>query len=94
VVVLTGNDRGKRGKVLKVFPGKNTAIVQGIKFHKRHTKPTKMKQQGGILEKEGPIQLSNLKLICPKCGAPARTARTETVEGKNERMCKKCGEII
>lgn len=94
VVVLTGNDSGKRGRVLKVFPDKKTAIVQGINFRKKHTRPTKMRQQGGVLEKEGQIQLSNLKVVCPKCGRPARTSTTLSADGKRERICKKCGEMF
>jgi len=94
VVVLTGNDSGKRGKVLRVFPGKKTAVVQGINFHKKHTRPTKMRQQGGVLEKECPIHVSNLKVICPKCGQPARTSHVVSGEDRRERVCKKCGEII
>jgi large subunit ribosomal protein L24 len=94
VVVLTGNDSGKRGRVLKVFPDKNKAIVQGINFRKKHTKPTKMRQQGGILEKEGQIHVSNLKVVCPKCGRPARTSTTLSADGKRERICKKCSEMI
>jgi len=94
VLVLSGNDRGKRGKVLRVYPDKNTAIVQGVNFHKKHTRPTKMRQESGVLEKETPIHISNLKVICPKCGRPARTSHVETADGRRERICKKCGEII
>ncbi|MFQ5907026.1 MAG: 50S ribosomal protein L24 [bacterium] len=94
VVVLTGDDRGRRGKVLKVFPGKKTAVVQGINFQKKHTRPTKMRQEAGVLEKEGPIHVSNLKVICPKCGQPARMSHLVSREGARERICKKCGEII
>jgi large subunit ribosomal protein L24 len=94
VVVLTGDDRGKRGKVLKVFPGKSTAIVQGVNFHKKHARPTKARQESGVIEKEVPIHVSNLKVVCPKCGKPARMSHAEGAEGRRERICKKCGETI
>ncbi|NOQ97999.1 MAG: 50S ribosomal protein L24 [Calditrichae bacterium] len=96
VVVLTGNDRGKTGKVLKVFLDKNQAVVEGVNLIKRHTRPTKDLPQGGIVEKEGPIQMSNLKVVCPKCNQPTRIGIRILEDKSKVRFCKNvdCGEMI
>ena len=75
VVVTAGNDRGKRGKVLKVFPEKLRIIVEGVNFIKRHTRPTQTRPQGGIVTREGSIHVSNVMLIDPKSGKPTRVGR-------------------
>lgn len=95
VVVLSGKDRGKKGKVLKVLPGDMKVLVEGINISKRHTRPRPPKiPQGGILEKTQPLPSSNVQLVCPKCSKPTRIAHKESSEGKNERVCKHCGEVI
>ncbi|RJP75830.1 MAG: 50S ribosomal protein L24 [Candidatus Zixiibacteriota bacterium] len=97
VVILSGNDRGKRGRVLKVFPDKNRVIIEGVRFIKRHTRPNPKNQAGGILEKEAPINASNVMVICSKCGEPARTKHREvTEEGRTRhiRACVRCGEVF
>ncbi|MEW6686375.1 MAG: 50S ribosomal protein L24 [Candidatus Edwardsbacteria bacterium] len=94
VKVTAGDDRGKVGKVLKIFPPKNRAIVEGINFVKRHTRAVRQAQQGGILTKESPIHLSNLVLICPKCGKTTRVGRIILAHGRKARTCKQCGEIL
>ena len=99
VLVITGDDKGKRGKVLKVLPDKGRAIVEGVNFIKRHTRQTRKAQKGGIIEKEGTIHISNLMLSCPKCSTPTRISyRTLETEGEGKarraRICRKCGEII
>ncbi len=96
VIVLTGNDRGKTGKVLKVFLDKNQAVVEGVNLIKRHTRPTKDLPQGGIVEKEGPIQMSNLKVVCPKCNQPTRIGIRILEDKSKVRFCKNvdCGEMI
>jgi large subunit ribosomal protein L24 len=96
VVVLTGNDRGKTGKILKVFPDKNQAVVEGVNLIKRHSRPTKDLPQGGIVEKEGPIQISNLKVVCPKCNQPTRVGIRILEDKSKVRFCKnaECGEMI
>jgi large subunit ribosomal protein L24 len=96
VLVLSGNDRGKTGKVLKIFPDKGRAVVEGINLIKKHTKPTQELPQGGIVEKEGPINISNLKVICPKCNHPTRIGIKILEDKSKVRYCKntKCGEII
>lgn len=93
VIVTTGRDRGKIGKVLSVFPGKNRAIVEKVNVVKRHTRPNQA-GQGGIVEKEMPIHLSNLQVVCDKCGEASRLGRKVLDDGKTSRYCKKCGELV
>jgi len=94
VLVITGEERGKQGKVLKVFSKENRAIVEGLNLIKRHTRPSSKNQQGGIIEKEGPIHVSNLRVICPGCGEAAGVARKRDEEGRIQRHCKACNETI
>src|SRR6266513_2985945 len=76
VRVTAGKDRGSEGRVLRVLPGSRRAIVEGVNFVKKHTRPNPQRQiQGGILEKEAPIRVDNLQLICPECGKPSRVGR-------------------
>ncbi|MGH9380942.1 MAG: 50S ribosomal protein L24 [Thermoanaerobaculia bacterium] len=91
VLVIQGRDRGARAKVLRVLPGEGKAIVERVNMIKRHTRPNPQRQvQGGILEREAPIQLSKLKLICPECGAPTRVGRKRLEDGSGARVCRKC----
>lgn len=99
VLVISGNHRGKKGRVLKIFPDRDRVIVEGVHLIKRHTRPTQRNPQGGILEKEGPVHVSNLMLVCPKCNTPTRVnSRISSSEGKTSRhrtrICKNCGEMI
>jgi large subunit ribosomal protein L24 len=98
VLVISGDDKGKKGKILKVFPliEKDTfkAIVEGVNFVKRHTRPNKNSQQGGIIQKEAPIGISKLALICPRCNMPSKVGKKTLKDGTKTRMCKKCGEVI
>jgi large subunit ribosomal protein L24 len=94
VIVLSGDDRGKEGVVLKVDAKKGKAIVEGVNFVKRHQKPTRTTPQGGILEKEGPVDMSNLTVICGKCNAGVKTKTFELSDGRKVRACKKCGEML
>lgn len=90
VVVTAGKDRGKRGKVLRVDPTKGTAVVERVNLLKKHTRPNPQKNiQGGILDRESPIRMSNLQVICPSCGEATRTGSHRTEEG-SRRFCKKC----
>ena len=93
VVVSVGKDKGKEGEVLKVIEETNKVIVSKINFVKRHTKPTQ-RDPGGIKEKEAPISISNVMLVCPKCGKPNRPKFDKLSDGKKVRICRKCGEII
>lgn len=99
VLVIAGDDRGKMGKVLKVFPDKNRAIVEGVHFIKRHSRQTGRVQKGGIIEKEAPVHVSNLLVYCTKCSSPTKVSfkilEGETGEKPSKvRICRKCGEII
>lgn len=94
VLVVSGNYRGKKGKVLKVYPKESRVIVEGVNFIKRHTRPTQKNPQGGILEKEAPIHVSNLMVVCPKCDMPTRLGRKVLENGKKVRVCRSCGEML
>lgn len=94
VEVLTGKDKGRVGKILRVDPDGNKAIVEKVNMVKRHTKPNPANQQGGIINKEAMIDLSNLKLICPKCAKTVRVGRKVLEDGTKVRVCKKCGESV
>jgi len=94
VAVLTGRDKGKRGEVLSVNPEEGRALVRGVQMVKRHQKPTGMNQPGGIIEKEAPIQLSNLALVDPKSGKPTRVGFTVLADGKKVRVARPSGEVL
>jgi large subunit ribosomal protein L24 len=94
VQVITGEARGKSGKVIKVMPDKRRALVEGLNIVKRATKPNRKNQQGGIVQKEASINLSNLMLICPKTGKPTRTGTSMLAGGKRVRFSKKAKETI
>ncbi len=94
VLVMLGRDRGKKGKVLIAVPEKDRLIVEGINMIKRHMKPTAAVRQAGIVEKEAPIHVSDVKLICKKCNQPARVGYRFLEGGNKVRVCKKCHEVI
>jgi large subunit ribosomal protein L24 len=99
VMVIAGNDRGKTGKVLKVFPQLNRIIVEGINIRKRHSKPTQKKPQGGITEKEAPIHISNVMILDPKTNEPTRIGSRiildeKTGKKKIARISRASGEMI
>ncbi len=94
VEVISGKDRGKSGKVLKVEPKENKVIVEGINIVHRHMRPTQDMPQGGIIENEGPIHISNVQLVCPHCGEKTRIGADYLDDGKKVRVCKKCSEDI
>ncbi len=95
VVVLAGRDRGARGRVLRVYPNQGTAIVERINLVKKHTRPNPQRQvQGGVLEREAPIQLAKLMVICSECGAPTRLGRRRLEDGRGVRVCKKCDATL
>ena len=93
VMVMSGKDKGKTGKVLRVIPDDNKIIVSGINIVKRHQKPNAKLQHGGIIEKEAALYADKVMLVCPKCNLPTRTNSKE-VSGNNVRVCKKCEEIV
>jgi len=93
-MVIAGKDKGKSGKVLSVLSKKNRVIVEKVNFIKRHTRPSAKQRQGGIIEREGPINISNVMLICTKCNKPSRIGKKYLKDDKKVRVCKKCGEIL
>lgn len=94
VMVLRGRERGKSGRVLKVLPKKERVIVEKINFIKRHTRPHGQQRRGGIIEKEAPLHISNVALLCEKCNKPVRIGHRLIEGDKKARFCKKCGEIF
>jgi len=94
VKVIGGNHKGKVGKVLKVFPKTNRVIVEKVRLVKRHTKPRSQQDQGGIIEKEASIHMSNVMLVCPKCSKPSRTGMSILGDGNKVRTCKTCNEML
>ena len=95
VKVISGNYRGLEGKVLKVFPASDRIIVEKVHIIKRHLRKQRGQvQQGGIVEKEAPIHVSDVVLVCPKCGKPTRTSVLVLGDGSKARQCKKCKEML
>ena len=100
VHIIAGKERGnientaKRGKVLKVFPEENRIIVERMNFIKRHTRPDRANRQGGIVEREGKINATNVMVVCPKCNKPTRIKSVVLEDGSKVRGCKHCDEIL
>ncbi len=100
VQIISGKEKGKlddtskRGKVLRVFPEQNRVIVERMNFIKRHTRPDKANRQGGIVEKEGKVNASNVMVVCPKCEKPTRIAHKCLEDNTKVRICKHCEEIL
>ncbi len=94
VMVISGKEKGKTGKVLRVIPEKNVVIVDKLNVVKRHQKPSAKYKHGGIIEKEAPIASSNVMLLCAKCKGPVKTGFKSLDDGKKVRFCKKCKEVI
>lgn len=94
VMVLTGKDRGKRGKVLSVFPEKQRVIVEGVNLVKRHTRPNQQNQQGGIVSREAPLHISNVNLYCHRCQRGVRFGSRILEDGSKIRYCRKCEEAL
>ena len=94
VLVIAGREKGKKGRVLSVMPAKSSLIIEKINIIKRHMKPNRKYAQGGIIEREAPIHMSNVILVCPKCNKSTRIANLLMESGKKVRTCKKCKEVI
>jgi len=94
VMVMNGKEKGKSGRVLKVIPEKEKALVEKINFVKKHSRPHGQQRRGGILEKEAPLHVSNMMLICEKCNKPVRIGHRMIESNKKARFCRKCGEIF
>ncbi len=94
VKVLTGKDRGKTGKVLKLFPAKNKIIVEGVNYLKKHSRKTQENPKGGIIKRESVINISNAAIVCTRCGKPSRIGFSRLADGTKSRICKNCNETI
>jgi large subunit ribosomal protein L24 len=95
VLVTTGKDRGKRGRVLKVLPTTNRVVVEGVNMIKRHTKPNPQRQiKGGLVEREAPLHASNVQVVCPECGKATRIGRKVLGDGRKVRICRKCEGVV
>ncbi|MFH0812359.1 MAG: 50S ribosomal protein L24 [Pseudomonadota bacterium] len=94
VMIITGKEKGKIGKILTVIPQKDRVIVEKANMIKRHVRPGVKHRQGGIIEREGPIHISNVMVLCTKCNKPSRIGKKKLDEGKTVRICRKCGEIL
>ncbi len=94
VMIVAGKDKGKSGKVLRVLPEKERVLVENLNLIKRHTRPSQANSEGGIIEKEAPIAISNVQLLCQGCNKPARTGIKVLENGNKVRFCKKCNEIV
>ena len=94
VMVISGKNAGKKGMILDVVPRERKVLVEGVNMVKKHQKPTQAMPQGGIIDKEAPLHVSNVMLICNECNAPVRVGRKEAGDGSKVRYCKKCGNIL
>ena len=95
IVVISGKDRGKRGRVLRLVPGKNRLIVEGVNIIKKHMRPNPGQNvKGGIVENEAALHASNVQLVCPDCGAQTRIGRRLLEDGRKVRICRKCDGVV
>jgi large subunit ribosomal protein L24 len=94
VLVTTGKEKGKRGRVIAVYPKENRLLVEKLNMIKRHTRPNQQLRQGGIVEKEAPIALANVKLVCAKCDKPTKAVRRALEDGTRNRVCPQCNELL
>ena len=94
VVIIAGKDRGKKGKVRRALPNEDRVIVEGLNMIKRHSRARRATRQAGIIELEAPIRVSDVMLICNKCGKPARVNFRFLDDGKKVRICNSCREVI
>lgn len=94
VKVIAGKERGKTGKVLRVFPAKGRVVVESLNVVKRHTRPNQLNPEGGIVEKEASLSISNVMLVCGSCNEPTRTGVRKLEDGSKTRYCKKCNASV
>jgi large subunit ribosomal protein L24 len=94
VGVIAGKERGKRGKVLRVLPERGRVLVEKINMIKKHQRPTQKLRQGGIIEREGPLALSNVLVVCSRCDRPVRMGIQVLADGRKVRVCRRCREAI
>ncbi len=94
VAIITGKERGKRGKVLRIIPKENYLVVEGLNMVKFFTRPSQQNPKGGIAQMEGKLHFSKVQLVCPRCSKQTRLAFQKLADGSKQRLCKKCNEII
>lgn len=94
VYVLSGKEKGKKGKVLRVIPDKEMVLVEGVNMSTKHKKPRNRYQQGGIIHQESPIYSAKVMLVCERCGKPTKVKKELAANGTKSRVCKKCGDTI
>ncbi len=95
VIVITGRDRGKKGRVLRVVSSKNRIVVEGVNFIKKHTKPNPQRNvKGGIVEREAALHASNVQIVCSECGRPTRVGHRRLDDGSAVRFCRKCQGVL
>jgi large subunit ribosomal protein L24 len=94
VMIINGKEKGKTGRIMKIDLSKGRVLIEKLNMVKRHAKPSQQHKQGGIIEKEAPLAVSNVMLICDKCKGPVRVGRKALDDGKKVRYCKKCGEVL
>jgi large subunit ribosomal protein L24 len=94
VMVVTGKEKGKKGRVIAVYPATNRILIEKLNMIKRHTRPNQQLRQGGIVEKESPISASNVRLVCTKCDKPTAVSRQSQGDGPRARVCRECNEAI
>jgi large subunit ribosomal protein L24 len=95
VLVTTGKDRGKKGRVIRMVPEKNRLIVEGVNLIKRHTRPNPAKNvKGGVVQREASLHASNVQLVCPECGAQTRVGHRVLEDGRKVRICRKCDGVV
>ena len=95
VLVTTGKDRGKKGRVIRLVPEKNRLIVEGVNLIKRHTRPNPAKNvNGGVVQREASLHASNVQLVCPECGAQTRVGHKVLDDGRKVRICRKCEGVV
>jgi large subunit ribosomal protein L24 len=94
VLVIAGREKGKRGKVLFVLPTRERVIVERVNMVKRHQRPTQKLRQGGIIEREAPLHVSNVMLVCSKCDKATRVGMRVLADDRRARVCRRCGDIV
>jgi large subunit ribosomal protein L24 len=94
IVVISGKDQGRRGKIQKVLPQESAVIVEGLNLAKKHAKPTKANPQGGVIDKALPLQISKVMVVCSGCNQPTRFRKERGVDGTAVRVCRSCGKTL
>ena len=94
VMVVSGKNKGKKGKVIRVLPDEGRVVVEGVNFVKKHQRPTNKVMQGGVVDKEAAIASSAVMLVCPKCNEPTRLGHKELEDGRGIRVCSRCGDVV